>query len=94
MILSDAEDNIADFGFQFTDIYNNPKEYLNGTAPANATGFVCHCNVYGVDCERNDSPDSFIWYDELHPTEQADRILAKEFVNVASGHSKYATYWS
>ena len=25
---------------QMTDIYNNPAQYLNGTAPLNVTGFV------------------------------------------------------
>jgi hypothetical protein len=92
--LRGLRDDMADLSFQFNDIYNNPEEYLNGTAPANATGFIYHCDDNGANCERNDSPDSFIWFDELHPSEQSDRIVAKEFVNVASGQSKYATYWS
>ena len=38
--------------------------------------------------------DAFMFYDELHPSEQTDRVIAREFVNVAKGISKWATYWS
>jgi hypothetical protein len=34
-----------------------------------------------------------MWYDELHPSEQTDKAIAREFVNVVKGASKYATYW-
>lgn len=76
------------------DIYNNPSEYLNGSAPLNVTGYVNHCNLTGQDCVASDSPDSFMWYDPLHPSEQTDRIVAKTFVDVVKGASKWATYWS
>jgi hypothetical protein len=33
-------------------------------------------------------------YDELHPSEQTDRIIAKNFVDILDGSSKYATYYS
>ncbi|KAK3691167.1 hypothetical protein LTR37_018821 [Vermiconidia calcicola] len=77
-----------------TDIYNNPSEYLNGTAPLDVTGYVNRCNTTGGDCVTNPSPDSFLWYDELHPSEQAERVIARAFVNVVKGMSKWATYWS
>src|ERR1700722_11107966 len=51
------------------DIYDNPTGYLNGSAPANVTGFVHHCNLTGQACVDEDggkSPDSSLWYDELH----------------------------
>jgi hypothetical protein len=35
-----------------------------------------------------------MWYDELHLSEQTDRIIAREFVGVVEGGSKWATYWS
>jgi hypothetical protein len=73
---------------QLTDIYNNPANYLNGTAPLDVTGYV---NVNGT---ANPSPDSFMWFDELHPSEQTDRVIAREFVDVVNGNSKWATYWS
>jgi hypothetical protein len=53
-----------------SDIYDNPTGCLNGSAPANVTGFVHHCNLTGQACVDEDggkSPDSFLWYDELHP---------------------------
>jgi hypothetical protein len=68
---------------QFTDMYNNPKEYFNGTAPPNVTGM-----------QGFTSPDSYMWGDALHPSEATGRWTAKEFINVASGTSKYATYFS
>lgn len=71
-----------------TDVYNNPSAYLNGTSAPDVTGYA---NLNGT---VNASPDSFLWYDELHPSEQADRIIAREFIGVVEGNSKWATYWS
>lgn len=34
-----------------------------------------------------------MWYDELHPSEQTDRVIAREFLEVIKGKSKWATYW-
>lgn len=79
---------------QISDIYDNGDHYLNGTAAANTTGRVRVCNTDGKDCENYDNPDSFLWYDELHPSEQASRLIAQEFVKVVAGKSKYAKYWS
>ena len=78
---------------QLTDIYNNPSEYLNGSAPANVTGYAHHCNTTGGDCVLSESPDSFLWFDELHPSEQTDRVIARTFIDVVKGVSQWATYW-
>lgn len=77
------------------DVYNHPTAYLNGTAPANVTGYQHHCNANDSICTdvAPNSPDSFLWYDELHPSEQLDRVLARNFVDVLSGNSSYATYY-
>jgi hypothetical protein len=77
------------------DIYYNPSAYLNGAASANVTGFENHCNNNGTVCSdfEGNSPDSFLWYDELHPSEQTGRIIAKNFVEVLDGTSKYAAYY-
>jgi len=86
---------VMDIYSLLTDIYDNPAQYLNGTAPPNVTGVVHECEVSNSSaCTTNASPDSFLWYDTLHPSEQTDRIIAEEFVNVVKGRSKYATYWS
>ena len=76
------------------DIYTNPTAYLNGSAPANVTSFENQCDVTGANCVVASSPDSFFWYDELHPSEQTDRILAEEFVAALNGNGTYATYFS
>ena len=77
---------------QILDIYTDPSAYLNGTAPLNVTGYVNHCTVSGSNCTQLSSPDSFLWYDELHPSEQTQRIIAREFVNLLGGNGSYATY--
>ncbi len=81
---------------QFNDMYNNPTQYLNGSTPANVTGSQVECTgVYGsLNCVLLPSPDSYLWRDFLHPSEQAGRVVAKEFLNVVSGNSKYATYFT
>lgn len=75
-----------------TDIYHNPTPYL--TAPANVTSPYYLCDTTGANCKTSSvSPDHFLWYDELHPSEQTDKAIATEFANVVKGSSKYATYW-
>lgn len=76
-----------------TDIYYNPKNYLNGTAPLNVQGVINLCNTQGANCTKQTNPDSYEWYDPLHPSEQTSRIVAREFVGVLGGKSKWAKYW-
>jgi phospholipase/lecithinase/hemolysin len=59
-------------------MYLNPGHYLNGTAAPSATGLINQCNADGSVCALQASPDSFLWSDALHPSEQADRNLAME----------------
>jgi hypothetical protein len=77
---------------QFADIYDAPSKYLNGTAPLSVTSSEVVCVQNGT-CTINQSPDSFEWFDDLHPSEQSDRILAREFLKVVDGNSNYATYY-
>jgi hypothetical protein len=84
--------NVCRF-LQFNNMYHDPGRYLNGTAPANVIGFIKQCSVNGTNCMLASSPDSYLWYDELHPSEQASRVVASEFVKVVGGDSQYATYW-
>lgn len=65
-----AEFALFDVWQLMSDVYDNPAIYLNGSAPANMTGFDHHCNLNGTVCVDEyggKSPDSFLWYDELHP---------------------------
>ncbi|KAK5054661.1 hypothetical protein LTR84_001553 [Exophiala bonariae] len=83
-----------------SDIYDDPGRYLNGTGVEaggeSVWGYENHCTVDQSECvkqQNGSNPDAFLWYDELHPSEQADRIIAQNFVEVLDGTSKYATYY-
>lgn len=90
---------------KLTDIYNNPSRYLNGTAPPNVKSWVNQCATNSTIltngtvsnttvCTREASPDSYEWFDTLHPSEQTDRVVAQEFVKVVHGTSNFAMYFS
>jgi phospholipase/lecithinase/hemolysin len=83
---------IYDVHSLLTDIYNNPTQYL--LSPSNVTSPYSHCPPSGVNCTHGTlSLDHFMWYDDLHPSQQTDKAIAEEFVNLVKGSSKYATYW-
>ncbi|KAG6864112.1 hypothetical protein C0991_012434 [Blastosporella zonata] len=100
--LRDAHIGIFDSHALFTDMYTHPAAYLNGTAPLNVTGAISSCifelNGSTGNCTTVTDPkaqDSYLWYDELHPSEQADRMVAKEIATVIQGeHSKWTTWLS
>jgi hypothetical protein len=76
-------------------MYKSPSNYFNGTAPLSVKSWVNQCGVeQGSPCTQKPSPDSYLWFDELHPSEQAERVVAREFVKVVGGQSEYATYVS
>ncbi|KAK7700745.1 hypothetical protein SLS57_011997 [Botryosphaeria dothidea] len=85
----DAHFAIFDMYSLLTDIYINPADYLNGTAPLNVEGYI---NTGNSTLSLTDR-DSYMWYDALHPSEQTDRVIAANFVEVVKGTSKWATYW-
>jgi phospholipase/lecithinase/hemolysin len=76
---------------QINDIYHNPAGYLD--APANVTGYINHCNVMGQSCTALPNPDSFLWFDPLHPSQRTHQIIAEKFVDVMQGQSEWATYY-
>ncbi|KAL1758999.1 hypothetical protein FB107DRAFT_180398, partial [Schizophyllum commune] len=85
-----------------TDMYANPGAYLNGTAPLNVTGSAYTC-VYKEWTDVKDKPpctkvngtdrDSYLWWDELHPGEQADRVVAQQISQVMLGEENKWTTW-
>ncbi|KAL7266323.1 hypothetical protein RUND412_011132 [Rhizina undulata] len=93
--LSGASIAVFDSYSLMLDIYHSPENYLNGSLPLNVTGYNIHCNANSSECftYRPDDRDSFFWYDELHPSEQVNRVIAREFVETIKGVSKYATFW-
>ncbi|RAO69567.1 uncharacterized protein BHQ10_005579 [Talaromyces amestolkiae] len=72
------------------DIYYNPDQYL--ASPANVTGYIEQCDASGV-CSLAANQESFLWFNNLHPSWKTDSIIAQRFVEVVKGQSKYATYW-
>lgn len=85
----DATVDVFDVNKLLTDIYYNPGAYLE--APANATGFYHHCDPQNTtDCTNEaNSLDTFLWYDELHPSNKTSSIIAREFIGVVGGNSSY-----
>jgi len=100
--LPEAHIGIFDSYSLFADMYAHPALYLNGTAPLNVTGCVDAC-VFQLNEAVTDpgvctiatgtAKDSFLWFDELHPSEQADRIVAREIAQVMEGQQNKWTTW-
>ena len=74
---------------QLSDIYYYPTDYPE---IRNVTGYVNHCEK-GAKCQRQPHPEQYLWFDELHPSEQTDRIIADQFIQVVEGNSRWASYW-
>ncbi|KAJ7145700.1 GDSL lipase/esterase [Mycena epipterygia] len=79
----------------FEDMYNSPTKWFNGSIPANVTGHCHQCpdpddfRQCGVgDCTLAER-DSYMWWDELHPSEQTGRNLARELWKKLTGSSSY-----
>ncbi|KAB8237665.1 uncharacterized protein BDW43DRAFT_297351 [Aspergillus alliaceus] len=91
-----AQFALVDLEGLMKDIHKNPSRNLNGTVSYNVTGYINRRSLNGTECVRydNDNRDAFMWYDELHPSEQTWRSYAKNFVSIINGHSKWATHLS
>lgn len=88
----------------FTDMIQRPQLYLNGTAPLNTTGVIHSC-VFQLNENTGDpgvctditgsDRDSFLWFDELHPSEQSDRVVARQITNsILRLSDKWTTWFS
>ncbi|KAF5390804.1 hypothetical protein D9757_004423 [Collybiopsis confluens] len=82
------------YGF-FEEMFNHPTQFFNGSIPANVTGHCHQCpdpddfTQCGIgDCTL-DERDSYMWWDELHPSEQTGRNLAAEMLKKIEGRSKF-----
>ncbi|EJD37647.1 hypothetical protein AURDEDRAFT_199612 [Auricularia subglabra TFB-10046 SS5] len=87
----------------FKDIIQHPDQYLNGTAAPNVVSGIADCEheptggPIGGRCPepvQGTDRDSYLWYDELHPSEQADRVVAREMAKALKGNTKWATWIS
>lgn len=83
------------------DMYNNPQNYFNPTAPHNIAGCINSCvhtmnstAVSACTIANGTGADSFLWYDELHLSQQSDRIVAREMTAVMTvGKDDQWTKW-
>jgi phospholipase/lecithinase/hemolysin len=86
----------------FSELHAHPGRYFNGSAPANVTGAVSACvlaegedpNAHGACTYAHGAArDSFMWADELHPSEQTDRLLAQQILaNVRGESARYISF--
>lgn len=99
--LSGAHVGIYDTHSMWLDIISNPGAYLNGTAPPNVTGTIKTC-VYEIGPSTDNNCtyvpkgpewDSYLWYDELHASEQADRHIARNVANIIQGKGSDWVNW-
>ncbi|PKS07282.1 hypothetical protein jhhlp_005884 [Lomentospora prolificans] len=86
-----ASFTVFDVHTLLNDLIANPEEFYD--APVDPTAYYRHCDpVNNSDCvDSENSAASFLWFDELHPSERTDEIIADEFLKVVDGSSKYAT---
>lgn len=85
--------DLFDVNSLLSDIFHNPAAYLD--SPANTTGFYHHCNAENnsICTTEPNSLDTFLWYDELHPSNKTDTVIAREFLGVVAGNSSYGTHF-
>lgn len=89
-----ASISLFDVNTLINDIYNAPAEFFPGSQGRdfNVTGFYRLCDFNGANCVNQEAPyNTFLWFDPLHPTQATMSIVAKEFVGVVNGASKYGT---
>lgn len=75
---------------QLSDLYYYPSDYPE---IRNVSSFINRCDNESRQCERLPNPEQYMWFDELHPSEQTDRIVAEHFIEVIEGKSRWASYW-
>ncbi|KAM5343273.1 hypothetical protein ACJ41O_014239 [Fusarium nematophilum] len=74
------------------DLIAEPEKHF--TAPTNITGFYNVCDPTGEPgasrCVPSKSPlSSFMWFDEMHPSERTMEIIAQHFLDAIVGNSAY-----
>ncbi|KAL2851123.1 hypothetical protein BJY01DRAFT_245063 [Aspergillus pseudoustus] len=77
------------------DVVEEPERYLETPVREVWEMFQGRCTDFLMtDCEYNEGPlGGYVWYDELHPSERVEEIVADELIKVLAGTSEYgATY--
>ncbi|KAG6019836.1 hypothetical protein E4U41_003062 [Claviceps citrina] len=71
------------------DVIADPGAYLD--EPPNVKAPYRTCLDGCVDAREPKT--SFMWYDELHPSERMQTIFARHFIEVVQGRSQYGIYY-
>ncbi|KYK54773.1 acetyl esterase [Drechmeria coniospora] len=82
-----ASVSLLDLHSLWSGVRADPMRHLD--APANLTAPYRICLSGCVKSAERLS--SFMWYDELHPSERMEEIIGKSFIDVVRGASKYGT---
>ncbi|CAE6407904.1 unnamed protein product [Rhizoctonia solani] len=82
----------------FLDMYNNPAKYLVGpgynvTDVVNACKFPYNNGTLVCITQPESKRDSYLWWDELHPSEQANRVVARHILSVLQGGNDPWVSW-
>ncbi|KAG6049475.1 hypothetical protein E4U17_006802 [Claviceps sp. LM77 group G4] len=72
------------------DVLVEPARYLDEPVNVKAPYRVCKDGCV----DSKDPKTSFMWYDELHPSERMHTIFAKHFMEVVQGRSRYGQYYA
>ncbi|EJD42604.1 hypothetical protein AURDEDRAFT_199615 [Auricularia subglabra TFB-10046 SS5] len=91
---------LSDSHALFTDMHRHPARYFNGTAPLNVTGSISACVFQANDdmdtasysTATGTDADNFLWFDQLHPSEQADRMVAEAVAAAMKGSTRWTTW--
>ncbi|CAE6477526.1 unnamed protein product [Rhizoctonia solani] len=82
----------------FKDMYYNPQDYLVGPT-YNVAGVIQACKYpYGNNtlvCETEPPAvrDSYLWWNELHPSEQAHKVVARHVLDSLSGKGPFVQWY-
>ncbi|KAG8696760.1 hypothetical protein FRC08_006956 [Ceratobasidium sp. 394] len=82
----------------FKDMYENPQDYLVGPT-YNVTGVIQACRYppgnSTLVCETEPPAvrDSYLWWNELHPSEQAHKVVAQNVLKALKGQGPFVQWY-
>lgn len=82
----------------FNDMYKNPAKYLIGpdynvVDAANACEYYPKNDSWACFTQPKGRWDSYLWFDELHPSEQANRVVARHILDALSGKGPFVSWY-
>lgn len=93
-----ARIGIFDSYHLFEDMYNNPAKYLVGpnynvTGAAHACQYPPGNSTLVCVTQPEEVLDSYLWWDELHPSVQANRVVARQILSILQGKGSPLVQW-